>query len=46
MKIMNKMNQRLNKDSRILELVEENKDGDILSDLKIYIPKLMNNLYE
>ena len=46
MKIMNKMNQRLNKDSRILELVEENKDDDILSDLKIYIPKLMNNLYE
>ena len=40
------MNQRLNKDSRILELVEENKDDDILSDLKIYIPKLMNNLYE
>ena len=46
MKIMNKMNQRLNKDSRILELVEENKDDDILSDLKIYIPKLMNNLWE
>ena len=37
MKIMNKMNQRLNKDSRILELVEENKDDDILSDLKIYL---------
>ena len=40
------MNQRLNKDSRNLELVTGENEGAILGDLNTYIPKLMNNLYE
>ena len=38
------MNRRLNKDSR--ELVDKNNDGVILRELKIYIPKLMNDIWE
>ena len=41
---MHKMNQRLGKDNRKLELCE--KDGDVLRDLNTYIPNLMNRLWE
>jgi len=44
LKVMYKMNLRLGKDNRILELCE--KEGEILRDLNTYIPNLMNRLWE
>ena len=44
LKVMYKMNLRLGKDTRILELCE--KEGEILRDLNTYIPNLMNRLWE
>ena len=41
---MTKLNQRLGKDSRTLELCEN--EGEILLDLNTYIPNLMNRLWE
>ena len=41
---MYKMNLRLGKDTRLLELCQ--KEGEILRDLNTYIPNLMNRLWE
>ena len=41
---MNKINQIFKKDSRIFELCENNKE--VLKDLYLYIPDLMNGLWE
>ena len=41
---MYKINQRLGKENRILELCD--KEGEILHDLNTYIPNLLNYLWE
>ena len=41
---MTKLNRRLEKDTRIMELCQN--EGDILRDLNTYIPNLMNRLWE
>ena len=41
---MYKINQRLQKENRLLELCD--KEGEILRDLNTYIPNLMNRLWE
>ena len=44
LKVMTKLNLRLEKDTRIMELCQN--EGDILRDLNTYIPNLMNRLWE
>jgi len=44
LKVMTKLNQRLEKDTRIMELCQN--EGEILRDLNTYIPNLMNRLWE
>ena len=41
---MTKLNRRLEKDTRIMELCQN--EGDILRDLNTYVPNLMNRLWE
>ena len=44
LKVMTKLNRRLEKDTRIMELCQN--EGDILRDLNTYVPNLMNRLWE
>ena len=44
LKVMTKLNLRLEKDTRIMELCQN--EGEILRDLNTYIPNLMNRLWE
>ena len=44
LKVMTKLNRRLEKDTRIMELCQN--ESDILRDLNTYIPNLMNRLWE
>ena len=44
LKVMTKLNQRLEKDTRIMELCQN--EGEMLRDLNTYIPNLMNRLWE
>ena len=41
---MTKLNRRLEKDTRIMELCQN--ESDVLRDLNTYIPNLMNRLWE
>ena len=42
LKVMNKLNQRIGKENRVLEFCEDNEE--ILSDLNKYISDLINEL--
>ena len=44
LKVMTKLNRRLEKDTRIMELCQN--ESDVLRDLNTYIPNLMNRLWE